>query len=193
MHLTRSAEDSDETLVLLAREGDAEARERLVRRHLGAAYAVALARLRHSADAQDAAHDALVTALRGLDGCREPRRFAAWLMEIVRNRAADLARRNTVRAAAPIDLVEPADPAARPDRDAERAELRDALVRALGSLPRLQREVVLLHDLEGLRHAEVGERIGVSEGAARVHLHHARRRLRAALAAHAPRPAAEAA
>jgi DNA-directed RNA polymerase specialized sigma24 family protein len=46
--------------------------------------------------------------------------------------------------------------------------------------------------MEGLRHAEAGERLGISEGAARVHLFNARRKLRVALAAHQPRATARA-
>jgi RNA polymerase sigma-70 factor (ECF subfamily) len=38
--------------------------------------------------------------------------------------------------------------------------------------------VILLHDLEGWKHREIGERLALPEGTVRSHLHHARRRLR---------------
>jgi RNA polymerase sigma-70 factor, ECF subfamily len=60
----------------------------------------------------------------------------------------------------------------------ERNELRRRLEAALGQLTEAQREVVLLHDLEGWRHAEIGERLELLVGTVRSHLHHARRRLR---------------
>jgi RNA polymerase sigma-70 factor (ECF subfamily) len=60
----------------------------------------------------------------------------------------------------------------------ERTELRERLLDALAEIPEAHREVVLLHDLEGWKHREIGERLGLPEGTVRSHLHHARRRLR---------------
>lgn len=173
-------------MVLRTKQGDVSASETLFRRHLGAAYAVALAKMRNAADAEDVTQDALVSALRGLDGCREPERFAAWLMQIVRNAASDLRRREMVRTATPLDQVPVLCDPARTDHEAERADLRAALTTALCRLTHLQREVVLLHDMEGLRHAEIGERLGISEGAARAHLFTARGKLRIAMAPYHP-------
>lgn len=173
---------SDAQLVDRARRGDVAAFEALVRRYLRPAYAVALAGTREPADAEDVCQDAFVAALERLEECREPERFAGWLIEIVRNRARDAARRRRVRAADPLDAAtEPVSPDD-PSVAAERAELRHSLLAALETLTDRQREIVLLHDLEGWRHREIGERLGVSAGAARVHLHHARRALRAVLA-----------
>ena len=58
-----------------------------MRRHLRAAYAVALAVLQRPADAEDIAQDAFLVAIERLDECREPARFSGWLVQIVRNRA----------------------------------------------------------------------------------------------------------
>jgi RNA polymerase sigma-70 factor (ECF subfamily) len=60
----------------------------------------------------------------------------------------------------------------------ERSELRERLLAALAEIPEPHREVVLLHDLEGWKHREIGERMDLPEGTVRSHLHHARRRLR---------------
>ena len=94
---------SDATLVERTRRGDAAAFDTLVRRHLRAAYAVALARVGEPADAEDVCQDAFITALRRIDDCRQPDRFAAWLLRIVRNRAHDHVRGRTVREAVPLD------------------------------------------------------------------------------------------
>jgi RNA polymerase sigma-70 factor (ECF subfamily) len=56
--------ESDAALVARVRGGDGAAFDTLVRRHLRAAYAVALAQLGEEADAQDAVQDAFVTALK---------------------------------------------------------------------------------------------------------------------------------
>ena len=165
-------------LVRRARDGDGEAFAGLVRRYLRAARAVALAELGEPSDAEDACQDAFVTALERLEECRRPERFGGWLMQIVRNRARNLRRSRHVRATASLDEIA----SAVPGPSAERAELRDRLERALAELPAVQREIVLLHDLEGLRHAEIADALGMTEGASRVSLHRARTALRAALA-----------
>lgn len=174
--------ESDAALVARARAGDGAAFESLVRRHLRAAYAVALAQLGEEADAQDAVQDAFVTALQRIDDCRKPDQFASWLLSIVRNRARDHRRYRQVRDALPLDAAsESADRRADPGRDAENAELRQDLLGALDTLTELQREVILLYDVEGWSHREIGAKLGISEGSARVHLFNARRALRGRL------------
>ena len=170
-------------LVERARAGDAAAADRLVRLHLGAAYAVALAITRSPHDAQDVAQDALVLALERLGECRDPARFGGWLVRIVRNRAFNHRRYLGIRAAEPLDEAQDAPAFGNPAEDAERAQLRDRLNDAVGSLPDTQREVLLLHDLEGWKHREIGEALGMPEGTVRYHLFNARRAVRGRLRA----------
>lgn len=170
------------SLVGRALRGDASAAERLVRLHLGAAYAVALSVTRVPQDAEDVVQDAFVTALERLEECT-PERFPGWLLRIVRNRALNHRRGEGVRAARPLD--EAADRAAgdSPARDAERTELRERLSAGLETLTDVQREVLLLHDLEGWKHREIAAALGLPEGTVRHHLFHARRAMRARLGA----------
>ena len=60
-------------------------------------------------------------------------------------------------------------------------ELRTLLEEALAELPEVQREIVLLHDMEGWKHREIAERLEIPSGTVRSHLHFARKALRAAL------------
>ena len=174
--------ESDAALVARALAGDADSFEALVRRHFRAAYAVALALTREPADADDVCQDAFVRAWERLADCREPDRFAAWLAQIVRNRARNRLAYFRVRRAWPLSAAADRAAAASPHADAEREELRRALLAALGTLPPVQREVVMLHDLEGMRHGEVAELVGCSEMMSRRHLSDARRVLRQRLA-----------
>lgn len=181
-------EADDGTLVSRARRGDAAAFQTLVRRHYRAAYAVALARLGNAMDAEDACQDAFLRALERLEDCRNPGRFAAWLLTIVRNRAHNLGDARRLRTGVPLEAAERgcgSEGAVRapPIRDAERGELRALLETALGDLSELRREVVLLHDLEGYTHPEIAEALEISAGMSRQHLMHARRDLRASLEA----------
>ncbi len=118
-----------------------------------------------------------MVALARLDDCRTPDRFAGWLMTIVRNRARNLVRREVLR----VTDVVPETAAARgrtPEKEAEHTELRERLETALRRLPEIQREIVLLHDLEGWRHREIAEHLGIPSGTVRSHLHFARKSLR---------------
>ena len=175
--------EGDARLVERARAGDAPAFEELVRRHLRAAYAVALAVVGERADAEDVCQDAFLTALERLEECRRPDRFAAWLLQIVRNRARNLRRAQAVRRGFPLEHA--AGVAGRHDaaHGAEQAELRSRLLAAMTELSVPQREALLLHDLEGWRHKEIAAHLGVPESTARAYLFQARRKLRARLGA----------
>jgi RNA polymerase sigma-70 factor (ECF subfamily) len=168
----------DAALVGRSLAGDARAFEALVRRYAGTAHAVALGIVKEPSDAEDVCQDAFVRALERLEDCRDPSKFGAWFLRIVRNRAHSVRRYLGVREAAPLDAVPTPSDDAGPARDAERSQLRAALTRAIDALPEVQREVVLLHDLEGWKHREIGEMLEIPEGTVRAHLFHARRALR---------------
>ncbi len=168
-------------LVRRARVGDGEAFEALVRMHLRAAHTVALAVTNDDNDAEDVVQDAFMTALERIEDCHEPERFSGWLMSIVRNRAFNFQRSQRVRAAIPLADVDMASARSSPEQDTSRAILREDLTAALAELTELQRQVVLLHDLEGYKHREIGDTLGISEGASRFHLSTARALLRAQL------------
>jgi RNA polymerase sigma-70 factor (ECF subfamily) len=174
--------ESDATLIERARRGEADAFDALMRRHMRAAFAVALAHTGERDDAEDVCQDAFVTALTRLEEVRRPEAFVGWLLQIVRNRAHNLRRHQRVRRALPLDLAGEAPSRGRgPAGDAEDEELRRRLTEALTHLPPMQREIVLLYDVQGWSHREIAAAVGTTEGAARVHLHHARRALRALL------------
>ncbi len=173
--------DSDAALVARARQGDDAAAEALLRRYFRASYLLALGRLGNRADAEDACQDAFVRCLDGLHECREPERFGAWLLRIVRNTAHNRGAYLRVRSTESLASHPGLRSSAPAHRLAERNELRTVLWRALGQLSEIQREVVLLHDLEGWRHAEIAVRLELSEVMSRRHLSDARRRLRTLL------------
>jgi RNA polymerase sigma-70 factor (ECF subfamily) len=157
--------------------GESRAFSELVRRYQRAAYLVALGVTRRHADAEDVAQEAFMVALERLEECRDPARFAGWFTTIVKNRARNLLRREQLREGEPV-LFQVPSKIPGPDRETARAELRGTLTAALEALSPLQREVVLLHDLEGWKHREIAERLDMPSGTVRSHLHFARRRLR---------------
>jgi RNA polymerase sigma-70 factor (ECF subfamily) len=167
----------DAELVRRATAGDGRAFEDLVRRYTRASYSVALGIMKEPADAEDVIQDAFVKALERIEDC-DPERFGAWLLRIVRNRAHSVRRYLGVRETAPLDAIPTASDAPGPHRLAEQSQLRRELTEAIGELTEVQRQVVLLHDLEGWKHREIGELLELPEGTVRAHLFHARRALR---------------
>ena len=167
----------ERALVLAAQRGEREAFSELVRTHERRAYAVARAIVVNHEDAEDAVQEAFLHAYRALHRFLPDQAFGAWLHRIVANAALDITRRRKVR-----DADELPETVASPFRDpAESSELRRRLQEALETLPARQRAVIVLHDVEGFKHAEIGQTLGIPEGTARSDLHYARSHLREVL------------
>lgn len=180
VYMTKHEGMSDRELVLATRSGDEHAFSALVRRYMRSAYVVAYSVTNRHEDAEDAAQESLLVALKRIDECRDPEKFGGWLMTIVRNRSRNLLRREGLRETSQVPETASSD-LPRPDRVLEVTELRGALREALETLPPVQREIVLLHDLEGWKHREIAERLEIPSGTVRSHLHFARKSLRTLL------------
>jgi RNA polymerase sigma-70 factor (ECF subfamily) len=120
--------------------------------------------------AEDLLQETWLSACRGLSGFRHESSFSTWLTAI----ALHAARRHFRRCRIELELddrqltpVPAADPAARID-----------LERALARLPDGYRVVLVLHDIEGMRHHEIARAMGLSEGTSKSQLSRARQRLR---------------
>jgi len=171
------AQAQERALVVAAQRGEQAAFGELVRLHQRRAYAVARAIVGTHEDAEDAVQDGFLHAYRALDRFLPDQAFGAWLHRIVANAALDLMRRRKVRAAEELP-----ETVAAPFRDPGEADhLRGRLRAALGDLSERQRAVIVLHDVEGFKHAEIGSMLGIPEGTARSDLHHARAALRRTL------------
>ena len=171
--------EREHALVVAAQRGETEAFASLVRLHQRRAYAVARSIVLTHEDAEDAVQEGFLHAFRALHRFLPDQAFGAWLHRIVANAALDITRRKKVRDADTLS-----DTIASPFRDpAESDELRRRLTTALEALGDRQRSVIVLHDVEGYKHAEIGRMLGIPEGTARSDLHHARAKLRLVLGA----------
>ncbi|HVF38710.1 MAG TPA: sigma-70 family RNA polymerase sigma factor [Gemmatimonadaceae bacterium] len=169
--------DEERALAEAARAGDHNAFAGLVRMHQRRAYLVARSIVTVHEDAEDALQEGFVRAFQALDRFDTSQSFGAWLNRIVANAALDLARRRKVRT-----TEELSDSLQSPFQDpAESAELRSRLNQALAQLSERARSVIVMHDVEGFTHVEIGEMLGIPGGTARSDLHHARQKLRGLL------------
>jgi len=168
---------TDHALVAAYAGGDEQAAAELVRRH-----AAALGRFLYSAGArmeeiEDLVQEALFRAFRGLPGWRRDASFRSWLFTIGGNLLRDEVRRRRGRLLVPIDdrdLPDRADPHA----ELAAGEAEERVRQGLAGLSRLQREVFLLRAQEGAGYEEIAAALGTTPGAARVHYHHAVKRLK---------------
>lgn len=168
---------TDAALIEAYRAGSEPAASELVARH-----APAVGRFLYSAgavasDVEDLAQEAFFRAFRRLDTWRGDASFRSWLFSIARNLLKDEFRKRRGRHVLSIedrDVPNRDDPAG----EVEAQEAADQLRRGLMDLPRLQREVFLLRVQEGGSYDEIAAVLDTTAGAARVHYHHAVKRLK---------------
>ena len=169
--------DEERALAKAARAGDETAFAGLVHLHQRRAYLVARSIVTVHEDAEDAVQEGFVRAHQAIGRFDTSQNFGPWLNRIVANAALDIARRRKVRS-----TEELSDALRSPFRDpAADAELKERLAKALAELSERARSVIVMHDVEGFTHAEIGEMLGIPGGTARSDLHHARRKLRGLL------------
>ena len=137
-------------------------------------------------DARDVAQDVYLRAYRGLRRFRGDAQFTTWLYRITANCSSNLlAKRARTRTEPLPDDVPLVD--GHPDHDPELrvigADERTRIAAALALLPWRLRQVIVLRDIYDLPHGSIAAELGITEAAAKVRLHRARRRLREVLEA----------
>jgi RNA polymerase sigma-70 factor (ECF subfamily) len=168
-------------LVARAKEGDRLAFEGLVRASHADMYTLAYRLTGNEEDAHDVVQEAYLRAYRSIRRFRGDAQFSTWMHRITTNCAAThMGRRARHRHDELDDERELFDDRAEhdPEGQAGTGELRDRLQEALRELPPKLRAVVVLRDVYDLPHDAIAAELGISESAAKVRLHRARRRLR---------------
>ncbi len=171
-------------VVEAARRGDREALDDLVRLTYSATYTLAYRLTGNEDDARDVVQDAYLRAWKGLRRFRGDAQFTTWLYRITANCSANLlAKRARTRTEPLVDDAPVVD--VQPDHDPEGRvageDDRTRVAGALADLPWRLRQVIVLRDIYDLSHRSIATELGISEAAAKVRLHRARRRLREAL------------
>lgn len=173
--------DAPDPLVAAARDGDRAAFEELVRLTSADTYTLAYRLVDDEEDARDVVQEAYLRAYRGIGRFRGDAQFSTWLYRITANVASShIGRRRRHRHDELVDDHSRVDdhPERNPEARADTRVLRDQLTRALEELPPRLRAVVVLRDVYDLPHEAIAAELGITESAAKVRLHRARRRLR---------------
>ena len=175
---------SEVELIARAKDGDREAFDDLVRLTYKDVYTLALRLTGSPDDAADVVQESYIRAFKGLRRFRGDAKFSTWMYRITANcSSSHLSGRNRHRHE-PLDhelvVVDPA-PDVDPELTAQARDTRNQIEAAVRSLPARLRAVVVLRDVYELSHNEIADELDISESAAKVRLHRARRKLAALL------------
>jgi len=178
------APDSDDALVHRILAGESALFEHIMRRHNQRVFRAARAILKDDAEAEDVMQETYTRAFAHLGQFRGEAQLGTWLVRIAvheafarvrsRRRLAPLPPDDTVEALSMFDRPTPIDP----EHEANNAELRRLLERAIDELPETYRTVFVLREVEGLSTATTAECLGVSEEVVKTRLSRARLKLR---------------
>lgn len=169
----------ERTLISRAVAGDRAAARTLYDRHAKRVHRLAFRICGDEELACDLAQDVFVRAFARLASFRGESAFTTWLHRIAVTTALNQMRK-VRRIRAHEESIGDEDVYAAPARDAD-PDLKVRVHAAIDALSEGLRMTVLLHDLEGYTHAEIGTLLGVAEGTSKARLFEARAKLRVAL------------
>ena len=177
--------DPESEVVARAQAGDVQAFGRIYHAYAGRVHALCWRIAGNPQRAEELTQEVFVRAWRNLHAFQGRSRFFTWLYRIAVNLATDALRadRRREQHEMPIERMEAwaEDAADRPQPVAGRTdepETRLALEAAIATLPPGARAVFVLHDVEGFRHHEIAQTLGIAPGTSKAQLHRARRLLR---------------
>jgi RNA polymerase sigma-70 factor, ECF subfamily len=179
--MTTSTDDSD--LVLAAQRGDRDALDRLLHRHFDRIHAVCRRIAGSTRDADDAAQEAMIRIVRGLDRFDGRASFSTWSYRIATNAALDELRKRSRRPQLHVvrddrsvpGTADPVDELA--ERRVESVADRIAIDAALAELPDEFRVPVVMRDIGDLDYAEIAEALSVPLGTVKSRIARGRRML----------------
>jgi len=158
--------------------GDELAWEALVRTHQARVYGIAYAYTGDADDARDLAQEIFVRVFRKLDTCPDPGCFLPWLIRVARNAAVDHLRRRKARPPArdiPADeMLTLAASGPSPEEELNAESRRRLVYRALQKLSEINREIILLKDIQGLALEEISAMLNVPLGTVKSRTNRAR-------------------
>lgn len=183
--------EDDLSLVKRAQQGDVAAYDQLIQRHQGKIYGLIYNMTGNQQDAEDLVQEVFIKGYKVLNRFKAKSTFYTWIYRVAVNRTINFIKRRRKRAALSLndmDLAVENDPAYlelssrdSPFRDASLSELQENLNKALQTLSEKHRAVVVLHDIQGVPHEEIGQMLGCSSGTVRSRLFYARQQLQAVL------------
>ena len=169
---------SDDDLVAMFHDGDADAFDTLFDRYRAPVYNFARVMLGHADGAEDVLQETFLTLARAGNHYQPRGRFKPWLMRVTRNlclnRIQSHLARQQIAATTSLDLVQPPAPQPTPAEEVERAEHIALLRRRIAELPDRQREAIVLYAFEQMPYRDIATALDVPIGTVKTLIHRAR-------------------
>jgi len=172
------AATEDAALAAACRAGDLRAYERLYSLHGAKMKNLARNVLGSPVDAEDAVQETFLKVQRSIASFRGQSSFVTWTYRILINTCYDARRSRLRKKEVTTDDDSEETPRIEPRAPGAHPSLRMALECALGKLTRHQRDVFLLYEVEGFRHAEIAGMLEITEAASKNTLFQAKKNLR---------------
>lgn len=165
---------NEHNLIQLCKKGDAKAQYKIYKLYCKGMYNVAMRMTNNKALAEDVLQDAFIKAFSEMHKLKDEKAFGGWLKRIVINRCIDVTRKEKMVFAdmetlrnQHLEIADEVDSTVDPD-------LVHCLIK---KLPDGAREILVLKALEGYKHAEIGEKLGISESTAKTQFFRAKQLL----------------
>ena len=178
MRAAAEAASEDAALSAACQAGDLRAYERLYALHGAKMKNLARNVLGSTVDAEDAVQETFLKVQRSIASFRGQSSFVTWTYRILINTCYDARRSRLRKKEVTTDDDSEETPRIEPRAPGAHPSLRMALERALGKLTRHQRDVFLLYEVEGFRHAEIAGMLEITEAASKNTLFQAKKNLR---------------
>lgn len=178
--ITEAADAAEPRLVAKARDGDGRAQRALYDAHVDRLYRLAFRLTGDDELARECTQEAFARALLRLSSYRGDASFGTWLHRVATNVTLSRLRQVRVQRARERPLAEAEWVSSSPSMTRD-SFLRRRLREGLDALPECYRVVVVMHDLEGFTHEEIGTTLGIATGTSKARLSRARARLRSRL------------
>lgn len=179
-----SIHNEESALVTRSRQGDLGAFDELVTRHRNRIYMTAYQIVRNEDDAWDIAQDTFLRAWKSLSKFDGKGSFSGWLSRIATNAGIDHLRKRQRHPEVEYDESvgeAAADHAREADFSLDRADLKQRLDAAIGSLSPEHRMVIILKEIESLSYREIADRMHCTIGTVMSRLFYARKKLQTKL------------
>jgi RNA polymerase sigma-70 factor (ECF subfamily) len=166
--------DSESRLIRAAQKGDREAFSQLYRTYSSRVYTLALRMSGNSFSAEDLTQDVFIRIWDKIGSFKGKSAFSTWLFRLSMNLLIRKTRTENIHKKKNLPLIDEMSQGT-PDLPIE--EKWD-LNRAIAGLPARCRGVLVLHELMGIGHSEIGRIMGISEGTSKAHLFKAKKILK---------------
>uniref|UniRef100_UPI0032165DF9 RNA polymerase sigma factor n=1 Tax=uncultured Draconibacterium sp. TaxID=1573823 RepID=UPI0032165DF9 len=165
---------NEQKLVKLCKKGDAKAQYKLYKLYCKGMYNIAMRMINNTSMAEDILQDAFIKAFSEIHKLKNEEAFGGWLKRIVINRCIDISRKETLVFA---DMERLGNQHNEISDEVESSVDPELIHNFIKKLPEGARQILVLRALEGFKHAEIAEKLKITESTAKTQFFRAKQLL----------------